>query len=134
MFSKYEKNPHTATGRLVEKRFGGKHFMGLVIDTDFDVDTNETIWAVRYDDGDVEDLNANELAAVLYDDGMGVTPHCACAGRSKSLHHMATRQNAKSRSADPFHIDPGLAVGLSTKKWFVVWRGHVHWKSNGHGH
>ena len=82
------------------------------------MDTNETIWAVRHDDGDVEDLNANELAAVLYDDGMGVTPHCACAGRSKSLHHMATRQNEKSRSVDPFHVDPGSAVGLSTKKWF----------------
>ena len=77
MYSSHERNPHTSIGRQVEKLFRNKYFMGVVIDTDFDADTNETIWAVRYDDGDVEDLNARELAAVLYDDGAGITTHNA---------------------------------------------------------
>jgi hypothetical protein len=32
---------------------------------DIDIDTNEIIWSVRYDDGEAEDYNALELAAVL---------------------------------------------------------------------
>ena len=43
MYSSHERNPHTSIGRQVEKLFKGKYFMGVVIDTDFDTDTNETI-------------------------------------------------------------------------------------------
>ena len=118
MYSIYEKNPHTAIGRQVEKLFRGKYFMEVVIDTDFDTDTNETIWAVRCDDGDVEDLNAKELAAVLHDDGAGITTHNANSGQSKSLHPMTTRRSEKGQSEDRFHSNPHLAVGLSTQKWF----------------
>jgi hypothetical protein len=53
MCSTHEKNPHATIGRQVEKLFRGKYFMGVAIDTDFDTDTNETIWAVWHDDGDV---------------------------------------------------------------------------------
>ena len=90
----------------------------MTLSTDFDTDTNETIWAVRHDDGDVEDLNAKELAAVLCDDGAGITTSNANTGQSKSLHHMTTRRSEKGRSEDPFHSNPHLAVGLSTQKWF----------------
>jgi hypothetical protein len=62
--------------------------MGVVIDTGFDEDTNEAIWAVRFDDGDIEDFNAKELAAVMYDDGAGVK-HNTSAGQWQPQHHIS---------------------------------------------
>jgi hypothetical protein len=127
MYSTYEKNPHTAIRRQVEKRFKGKYFMGVVFDTDFDTDTNETIWAVRYDDGDVEDLNAKELAAVLYDNGAGITTSNANTQHGPvkiSAPHDHTPER-KRPFGGPFSFQPALGGGpIDTK---MVWRGFVLW-------
>jgi hypothetical protein len=32
-----------------------------------DIETNETIWCVRHDDGEAEDCDASELAKILCD-------------------------------------------------------------------
>jgi hypothetical protein len=124
------KNPHAAIGRQVEKLFRGKYFMGVVIDTDFDTDTNETIWAVRHDDGDVEDLNAKELAAVLHDDEAGITTrNNANAGQSTRWnYHAAPHDHTPERKKPiegPFSFRPAHGDRPIDAKMF--WRGFVLW-------
>ena len=48
----WELKPEAALGRCVEKQFKSKFFTGQVVGTEIDVDTNEVIWEVLYDDGD----------------------------------------------------------------------------------
>ena len=55
-------------GAPVEKRFGTKWYMGRITGTDTDIETDDNIWRVRYDDGDNEDYNEKELQAILCDD------------------------------------------------------------------
>ena len=57
--------PASVLGHHAEKKFEGKWYGGKVTSFDIDIDTNEIIWSVRYDDGEAEDYNALELAAVL---------------------------------------------------------------------
>ena len=52
----------------MEQRFEGKWYAGIIVDTDIDCDTNETMWRVLYDDGDMEDLHARELDKILCPD------------------------------------------------------------------
>ena len=59
--------PASVLGHHAEKKIEGKWYGGKVTSFDIDIDTNEIIWCVRYDDGEAEDYNALELAAVLCD-------------------------------------------------------------------
>ena len=59
--------PASVLGHHAEKKFQGKWYGGKVVSFDLDIETNETIWCVRYDDGETEDYNASELAKVLCD-------------------------------------------------------------------
>ena len=61
----WEKHPTLLIGRQVLKQFGGKWHRGKAISTDVDIDTNEQIWHVMYDDGDGEDFSAREMAGAL---------------------------------------------------------------------
>ena len=71
------QHPNLIIGRQILKQFtGGKWHRGLVKSSDLDVDTNETIWHVLYDDGDKEDFSVREMAGSLVneeseDDGGG---------------------------------------------------------------
>jgi hypothetical protein len=47
------------------EQFGGKWHRGKAISTDVDIDTNEQMWHVMYDDGDGEDFSAREMAGAL---------------------------------------------------------------------
>ena len=60
--------PKTLIGKRVEKRFGGKYFVGMITDADTDSDTHEKIWHVRYDDSDSEDCTEADLQKILCDD------------------------------------------------------------------
>jgi hypothetical protein len=57
----WASTPTSLIGKHVEKRFRNKHFVGTIIDTDKDADTNEQIWHVKYEDSDSEDYDENEL-------------------------------------------------------------------------
>ena len=60
------QHPNLIIGRQILKQFtGGKWHRGLVKSSDLDVDTNETIWQVLYDDGDKEDFSVREMAGSL---------------------------------------------------------------------
>jgi hypothetical protein len=61
----WEKHPTLLIGRQVLKQFGGKWHRGKAIFTDVDIDTNEQMWHVMYDDGDGEDFSAREMAGAL---------------------------------------------------------------------
>ena len=61
----WEKHPTLLIGRHVLKKFGGKWHRGKAVSTDVDMDTNEQIWHVMYDDGDGEDFSAREMASLL---------------------------------------------------------------------
>ena len=59
-------HPDLLIGRQILKQFtGGKWHRGLVLSSDLDEDTNETIWQVHYDDGDKEDFSVREIAGSL---------------------------------------------------------------------
>ena len=60
--------PRSLIGKHVEKRFGGKHYVGTITNIDTDEDTNENLWHVQYDDSDSEDYTEDELAKILCDD------------------------------------------------------------------
>ena len=61
-------SPKTLIGKHVEKRFGGKHFVGTITNVDADNETNEKIWHVHYDDSDSEDCTEADLQKILCDD------------------------------------------------------------------
>ena len=61
----WEIHPTLLIGRQVLKQFGRKWHRGKAISTDLDIDTNEQIWHVLYDDGDGEDFSAREMAGAL---------------------------------------------------------------------
>ena len=67
-FEPWEAAPSSIMGRHVEKKFGAKWFGGIVISSDIDADTNDTIWRVRYDDGDMEDCDTRELSSIICQD------------------------------------------------------------------
>jgi len=62
----WETAPKILIGEIVEKKFGGKWFEGEIKDHDVDIDTNENIWRVLYDDGDEADYNAVQMKRILY--------------------------------------------------------------------
>ena len=62
------KNPPIALGLKVEKKFGQKWHGGSIISYDIDMDTNETLWHIKYDDGDEEDCSARELSTMICED------------------------------------------------------------------
>jgi hypothetical protein len=61
----WETSPARAVGRFVEKKFGNKFYVGVIQNFNLDMDTNEQIWNISYDDGDNEDLNATQLKKVI---------------------------------------------------------------------
>jgi hypothetical protein len=46
--------PESVLGHHAEKKFQGKWCGGEVASFDLDIETSETIWCVRYDDGEAE--------------------------------------------------------------------------------
>jgi hypothetical protein len=112
----WEVKPVLAIGRLIEKKFKSKYYMGVVTSADLDSETNETIWKVVYDDGDTEDLNSRELAKILYDDGNGSAP--AYISRANSTHSMETRRGNTRTNVDEFTRDPRAAVGKFTHEYY----------------
>ena len=64
----WASTPTSLIGKHVEKRFRNKHFVGTIVETDKDTDTNEQIWHVKYDDSDSEDYDEQELQKILCDD------------------------------------------------------------------
>ena len=61
----YECAPAMALRKTVAKIFDGATYYGVVCGYDVDVETNEQIWQVQYNDGDVSDYNIQELRAIL---------------------------------------------------------------------
>ena len=61
----HECAPAMALRKTVAKIFGGATYYGVVCGCDVDVETNEHIWQVQYNDGDVSDYNIQELRAIL---------------------------------------------------------------------
>ena len=57
--------PRSIIGCHVEKQFCRKWYLGRIISVDTDDITNDTLWSVRYDDGDSEDYNMQELQKIL---------------------------------------------------------------------
>ena len=57
--------PMQLIGCYVERKFQHKWHVGKIIAFDLDEDTNDTIWRVQYDDGDMEDLDAREMQIYL---------------------------------------------------------------------
>ena len=98
----WELKPEVALGRCVEKQFKSKFFTGQVIGTEIDVDTNEVIWEVLYDDGDKEDFNARQLKRVL------------CAAGDTEIYN--TR--GLVATSDPLHHHPAIAVGKTVTKMY----------------
>jgi hypothetical protein len=64
----YETNPNELIGRHVEKKFGHKYHIGTIRSYDTDVDTNDIIWNVVFNDEDYEDYNVSEMKKILCDD------------------------------------------------------------------
>ena len=64
----YETNPNELIGRHVEKKFGHKYHIGTIRSYDTDVDTNDIIWNVVFNDDDYEDYNVSEMKKILCDD------------------------------------------------------------------
>jgi hypothetical protein len=60
--------PTSLIGKHVGKRFRNKHFVGTIVETDKDTETNEQIWRVKHDDSDSEDHDEQELQKTLCDD------------------------------------------------------------------
>jgi hypothetical protein len=61
----WASDPAQLIGYVVERKFKSKWYVGTIVGTDVDEDTNETIWTIIYDDGDAEDLNERELEKYL---------------------------------------------------------------------
>jgi hypothetical protein len=61
----YECAPVMALHKTVAKIFGGATYYGVVCGHDVDVATNEQIWQVQCNDGDVSDYNVQELRVIL---------------------------------------------------------------------
>jgi hypothetical protein len=61
-------SPYIILGKFVEKQFAHKWYVGTIIETNLDRDTNEQIWRVLYDDGDEEDYSAKQLQGILCHD------------------------------------------------------------------
>jgi hypothetical protein len=97
----WELKPEVALGRCVEKQFKSKFFTGQVVGTEIDVDTNEVIWEVLYDDRDKEDFNARQLKQVL------------CAAGDIEIY--STRGLVVATS-DPLNHNPAIAVGKTVTK------------------
>jgi hypothetical protein len=64
-FNKWSAQPRSIIGQYVEKRFGSKWYTGIITDVDIDIDTNQTIWRIVYDDDDEADYNENQLNRIL---------------------------------------------------------------------
>jgi len=63
------KSPlHYLLGKRVTKSFNGSEHHGTVIDTDKDEDSKRSIYGVRYDDGEQEDLFVEELLRHIDED------------------------------------------------------------------
>ena len=53
----------------LRKDFDGKIFEGVVVSSDIEIGTNKTIYRVRYEDKDEEDLYQHEIEPLLVDVG-----------------------------------------------------------------
>ena len=62
---RWAEAPDSIIGRSVEKKFGSKWHVGKIVSTELDIDTNETIWHVKYDDSDSEDFGAREIEVAM---------------------------------------------------------------------
>ena len=71
----WTKSPEELLELHVEKRYGAKWYAGKIVDTDIDIDTNEQIWTVLYDDGDEEDYDERQLRKILCLDETAVFTH-----------------------------------------------------------
>ena len=60
-----DTGPRSIIGCYVERQFGHKWYLGQIWSVDVDEATNDILWKVRYNDGDSEDFNRQELQKVL---------------------------------------------------------------------
>ena len=67
-YSEWLAAPGSLHGVVVEKKYGSKWFEGTITGHDLDADTNETMWRVLYDDGDMGDYNCHQLNKIICDD------------------------------------------------------------------
>ena len=102
-------SPNLALGSIIEKKFRNKFYEGTVVATDIDIDTNEQIWEVRYDDGDHEDFNARELQRAFSETRPCVTHDRS--GMAPSVHGMRMRDRI-------LEYDPGAAIGTTVYKFY----------------
>ena len=63
--SKRAFQPTDMIGRVVKKAFDGCFFVGYVIEKWFDVESGVLCFRVRYEDGDIEDLDLDDLKSIL---------------------------------------------------------------------
>jgi hypothetical protein len=63
----WTRAPEDIIGCLVERQFQHKWVIGTISGTDIDIDTNDIIWRVDYDDNECasEDYNWRELQSIL---------------------------------------------------------------------
>jgi hypothetical protein len=63
----WTRAPEDVVGCLVEKQFQHKWVIGTIVYTDIDIDTNDVIWRINYDDDDCasEDCKWRELQSIL---------------------------------------------------------------------
>ena len=61
----WAKTPSSLIGEYVESKFCHKWYTGEITDVDVDVDTNQTLWHVIYDDGDEADYDERQLCKIL---------------------------------------------------------------------
>ena len=90
---RWAEAPDSIIGRSVEKKFGSKWHVGKIVSTELDIDTNETIWHVKYDDSDSEDFGAREIEVAMLETDEEGSSSDEGASYSASPHHQTSRYN-----------------------------------------
>ena len=112
--------PAMHVGRRVWRFFGGKLFKGVVVGVR-DTPTHGTLWRVKYDDGDAEDLDARELCDALSPDdaprGRHAAPHAggsaAGGAATESASHGSADEDDEGGADEPPHAASGAAPSQS---------------------
>ena len=65
-------NPVEILNCHVEKKYGSKYYVGIIVSIDIDDTSHEQLWKVEYDDGDSADYNRAQIQKILCLDEMHV--------------------------------------------------------------
>ena len=68
----WHSNPREILDCHVEKKYGSKYYVGIIVSLDIDSITHEQLWRVDYDDGDSADYNRGQIQKILCLDEMHV--------------------------------------------------------------